>query len=290
MEAAPYPRTENAPVDSVASSAKSAASWGAILAGAFVAAGASLILLALGAGLGFASVSPWADHGVSARAFTVTTVIWLIVTQWVSAGLGGYMAGRLRTRWMGTHTHEVFFRDTAQGLVTWAVSTVVIVSMVSSSAFSALGGGLHAAASSVSAGPQGMMLANTSPSGSYGTDKLFRSEGTADSAQGTSDDRVEAGRIMANAIATGNMPDADRSYLANLVAAKTGASPADAEKRVDAYVSSSMEAETKAKSAADTTRKAAAQASIYLALSLLIGAFIASVAAALGGRLRDEHP
>jgi hypothetical protein len=94
---------------------------------------------------------------------------------------------------------------------------------------------------------------------------------------------------MANAITTGSVPDADRSYLANVVATKTGISPADAQKRVDDYVSSSMEAEAKVKSAADTARKAAAQASIYTALSLLIGAFIASVAATLGGQLRDEH-
>src|ERR1700675_5119312 len=104
---------------------RSAASWPAIIAGAFVAASVSLVLLALGSGLGFASISPWPGHGVSAKTFAITTAIWLIVMQWVSSGFGGYITGRLRTRWVGTHTHEVFFRDTAHGLGMWAVATVV---------------------------------------------------------------------------------------------------------------------------------------------------------------------
>ena len=107
-------------------SSRSAVAWQAIIAGAFAAAGATLILLALGSGLGFASISPWSDHGVSATTFTITAAIWLLVTQWLSAGLGGYLAGRLRTRWVGTHVHEVFFRDTAHGLVTWAVATALV--------------------------------------------------------------------------------------------------------------------------------------------------------------------
>ena len=107
----------------------SAASWPAIIAGAFVAASVSLVLLALGSGLGFSEISPWPGRGVTATTFAVTTAIWLIVTQWVSAALGGYITGRLRTRWMGTHPHEVFFRDTAHGFITWAVATILVVAV-----------------------------------------------------------------------------------------------------------------------------------------------------------------
>src|SRR5580692_7150199 len=113
--------------------AGSAASWAAIIAGAFVAASVSLVLFALGSGLGFASISPWPGHGVTAKAFAITTAIWLIVMQWVSSGFGGYITGRLRTRWIGTHTHEVFFRDTAHGLVTWAVATVLVAAAAAAS-------------------------------------------------------------------------------------------------------------------------------------------------------------
>jgi len=268
--------------------AKSAASWQAIIAGAFVAVAVSLILLALGSGLGFASVSPWSDRGVSATTFTVTTAIWLIVMQWISAGFGGYIAGRLRIRWVGTHTHEVFFRDTAHGLVTWAVATVLIAAIVATSFVSALGGGVRAVSDVASAGVRGAMSAVSSPGSIYSIDKLFRSAASA-SAPAAGDPRIEAGHIIANAAVTGSVSDEDRAYLADVVAAKSGVSQADAQKRVDDFIATAMQAEAKVKAEADTARKAAAEASIYMALSLLVGAFIASVAAALGGRLRDEH-
>ncbi len=99
-------------------------------------------------------VSPWPGHGVSAKAFTINAAIWLIVSQWMSAALGGYLAGRLRTKWVGTHTHEVFFRDTAHGLVTWSVATVVIAAALAGSVSSLVGGGLHAMAGRRAQPPQ----------------------------------------------------------------------------------------------------------------------------------------
>lgn len=276
----PFADTGSLPPTSAAG--KSAASWAAIIAGAFVAGGASLILLALGSGLGFASVSPWSGQGISATTFTVTTAIWLIVTQWISAALGGYIAGRLRTRWIGTHTHEVFFRDTAHGLITWAVATVAVAALVGNSLFSLIGGAAHVASGAASASAHGMMESATSTMTAYGTDKLFRSSRSTD-AGATGDLRPEATHIMANALATGGVPDADRSYLAARISTNTGISVPDAQKRIDDWIS-------KAKEAADAARKAASRASIYTALALLVGAFIACVSAALGGRLRDEHP
>jgi hypothetical protein len=290
MEGTVYPRPDAVAEDSIVPSGKSAASWPAIIAGAFVAIGASLVLLSLGSGLGFASISPWADHGVSGTTFVVTTAIWLIVTQWISAGLGGYIAGRLRARWHGTHTHEIFFRDTAHGLVTWAVATVVVAALVGASVRSMIAGGAHAALAVASANAEGMSSSASFPMAPYGTDKLFRSANSKDSGQSASDPRVEADHIMANTLATGSLPDADRTYLVGVIAAKTGISISDAQMRLDDWLSKSMEAQAKVKAEVDAARKAAAQAAIYTALSLLIGAFIASVSAALGGRLRDEHP
>lgn len=117
--------------------AGSSASWPAIIAGAFVATAVSLALFALGSGLGLAAISPWPGRGITATTFAVTTSIWLIVMQWVSSAIGGYITGRLRTRWVGTHTHEVFFRDTAHGLVMWAVATVMIAAITAMSAHTA---------------------------------------------------------------------------------------------------------------------------------------------------------
>ena len=147
-------RADESRADLARFSGRSAASWPAIFAGAFVAVSISLVLIALGSGLGFAEISPWQGHGVSATTFTVTTAIWLIVTQWISACLGGYIAGRLRTKWVGTHTHEVFFRDTAHGFVTWSVATVFVAAVLAGSVTSLVGGGLHALGGAAAAGAQ----------------------------------------------------------------------------------------------------------------------------------------
>src|SRR5450432_2282052 len=124
----------------VADHGVSALSWAAIIGGAFAAAALSLILLALGSGLGLASVSPWSNSGASATTFTVMTAVWLIVVQWLASGLGGYITGRLRTKWVGLHTHEVFFRDTANGFLTWAVASVIGAAFLASAASSVVSG------------------------------------------------------------------------------------------------------------------------------------------------------
>ncbi len=285
-------------MDAGSGGAKSAASWPSVIAGAFVAAASTVILVALGSGIGFASISPWPDRGASMTSFAVTTAIWLIVTQWISAALGGYIAGRLRTRWIGTHPHEVFFRDTAHGLITWAVATILVVAVGAGAFRSAAGGAAHiagaGAVAAVSGGAGAGMGANASlpngnsPVSAYEIDKLFRSSNFGGNAL-LGDARLEAAHIEANAFVNGSISNADRSYLVEQVAARTGVSQADAQTRVDNFVAAVTQAQQKLKSEADSARKAAAEASIYLALSMLIGAFIASVAAALGGRVRDEH-
>jgi hypothetical protein len=299
--------SSSAPLDeSTRLRANSATSWGAILAGAVAAISLSVVLVTLGAGLGFASVSPWSGHGLSASSFTVASTIWLIITQWLSAATGGYLAGRLRHRWLATHTHEVFFRDTAHGLVTWGVATLFIAAVISSSVTGILSGGAHVIAGVAAAGGQGMAAIGHSdmaggrdpaggPGGAYNLDKLFRSNASspppdASGANPQGDDsHGQVIHIAANAAVSGTVSDEDKQYLSTLVANKTGVSRDEAQKRVDAYVQSLKDAADKAKAAADEARKAAAEASLYTALALLIGAFIASVSAALGGRLRDEH-
>src|ERR1700722_5780369 len=156
IESVPLPHKEGTrPLeDSLRLRAGPAASWGAIFAGAVVAVATSLILLTLGAGLGFAAMSPWPGQGVAGSTFTISAAIWLIVTQWLSAAMGGYITGRLRHRWLATHTHEVFFRDTAHGLVTWAVATIAVAAVAAGSLSSIAGVAARSAggAATVSAG------------------------------------------------------------------------------------------------------------------------------------------
>jgi hypothetical protein len=267
--------TAHTPIES----ARSAVSWGAIIAGAVVAAAVSLILLALASGLGLAAVSPWPSSGASLKTFSVVTAIAIIVVQWLASCVGGYITGRLRTKWTGTHTHEVFFRDTAHGFIAWALSTVVVVGLLASAVANLAQGAGSAAASTVG---------TVSP---YYVDMLFRPEHPdSNTPASTADARAEATQILARVLSTGDMPANDRAYLAQSVAARTGLSESDAQKRVDDTISQVQAAETKAREAADAARKASSAASIFTALSMVIGAFIASVSAALGGRLRDEHP
>jgi hypothetical protein len=249
--------------------------WPPILAGAFAAAASSLILLALGSGFGLASVSPWPNSGASATAFTSIMAIWLIIAQWVSSGLGGYLTGRLRTKWVGVHTHEVFFRDTAHGFLAWAVAAVVGAAVLASVASSLLSGVAHRAPSTVANTNEGVLQADPS---AYYVDSLFRSDHPNATDQ---DVRAEATRILAIGIRNSDVRPADRTYLAQLVAARTGLSQANAEKRVEEVIA-------KEKADADGARKAGAYLSIFTAVSMLIGAFIAAAAAALGGRHRDE--
>jgi hypothetical protein len=104
----------------------SALSWSAVAGGTVAAIALTITLVALGSAFGLGSVSPWPGVGAKPTTFTIGAGVWLIVTQWLSAALGGYLAGRLRVRWHGLHTDEVLFRDTAHGLLTWATATVIM--------------------------------------------------------------------------------------------------------------------------------------------------------------------
>jgi hypothetical protein len=264
----------------------SAVSWPAILAGAFAAAAITLILLAAGSGFGLASVSPWPGMGASAKSFTIMAGVWLIIVQWFASGLGGYLTGRLRTKWVGTHTHEVFFRDTAHGFLTWAVATVIGAALLASAASSAIGTGARATASVAAtvSMPSGMSMGR-----SYDVDGLFRSV-TPDPTGTGPEARTEATRILAVGAVDGDVSAADNAYLVQLVTVHTGLAQPDAQKRVDDVLAQEKAAAAKAKQLADDARKSTAAFSIFAALSMLIGAFIASAAAALGGQQRDEHP
>jgi len=285
---------------------RSGVSWGAVFAGGVGAAGVTLILLVLGAGLGFSSISPWAGESMSATGLAVAAGIWLVIVQWLSSIVGGYIAGRLRTKWADHHSDEVFFRDTAHGFLAWGVATILMVGFTVYAGAGAVSG----VASTVGGAAS---TAAESPASAYALDQLFRTNpgaapatATTGAPAGTTTDtatstttpsgqspagaqpnqdvaaasRAEAGRILGRAI-TGTGDDADQAYLAQIVSQQTGLSPDEAKQRVDQVVAS-------AKDAADKARKASAYASIITALTLMVGAFIAAVGGALGGRYRDE--
>jgi len=258
----------------------SGVSWASIAAGAVVAAALGLVLLALGAGLGLAAVSPWSDSGVSATTFKVGAGIYLCLVAVMTSAVGGYLAARLRTSWTGLHTNEVFFRDTAHGLLAWALAALLSATVLASATTKILGGATHAATAAAT------QAASSNPADIY-VDRLFRVEtpaagaATAPAAGNADATRSEVLRLWTSGVRDGSELSAnDRAYLSRLVAARTGLSPADADKRVTEVI-------TDAKAAADQARKAAKQLAFWLTASLLLGAFAASLAAVEGGQLRD---
>ena len=176
----------------------SAVSWGAVAAGAVAAASLSLILLILGVGLGLSSVSPWARDGINAATFGVSTILWLSFTQLTASAMGGYLAGRLRTRWTELHTDEVYFRDTAHGFLAWAVASLATAALLSSVIGSILGGGVQAGATVAGgmASTAGTALGSAANAArgaqgsdgagiGYFVDTLFRRDATAAAANAT---------------------------------------------------------------------------------------------------------
>jgi hypothetical protein len=204
----------------------SAVAWSAVFAGAASAAALSLILLILGTGLGLSSISAWSGEGVSAATFGVSTIVWICLMALLSSGLGGYLAGRLRTRWLNTHADEVHFRDTAHGFLAWALATLITASVLASAVGSILHSGVQASAS-----------------------------------------------VASGAISTPT----------------TTPVPAAAASVKNDIQANPKQAETDARDAAEKTKKASAHAALWLFVSLLIGAFSASLAATFGGRHRDAY-
>jgi len=297
----------------------SAVSWSAIFAGAAAAAALSLILLILGTGLGLSSVSPWAHSGISATTFGISTIIWVTATQLVASGMGGYLAGRLRTKWVSVHTDEVYFRDTAHGFLAWAVASLVTAALLASVIGSIISGGIQAGASvaggiattataataggAAAAGSQMAKSGSDGGSMGYFVDYLFRKDvNTASPAgsgartgdaveQSTAAQSSEVARIFMTTIETGTLSPEDVKYVGQIVSQHTGLTQRDAEKRVSdtfARMQAKLhDAEMATKDAANKARKASAYAALWIFVSLLSGAFFASLAATYGGRRRD---
>lgn len=251
----------------------SGVSWSAVIGGAFVMSAVWLLMLALGAGFELSSISPWAGAGASAAAVGTTALVWLIVTHAVASSFGGYLTGRLRTRWQAIHTDEVHFRDTANGFLAWAVSVVVAVALLTAAASVLAGSGSATRRTEVGAGGE------ASPISAYWVDQLFRNDRGATIDEVT---RAEAGRILEHGLlANAGDTQSDTAYLTQLVVAKTGLNAADASSQVSRAIAQMRQT-------ADNSRKAGARILLWTFLALLIGAFCASLAATAGGRQRDK--
>ncbi len=270
--------------------AHSAASWKAILAGTVVAVALTILVVAFGVGVGFSVVSPWADQGVSSTTFTIGAGVFLIVVAMIPSTIGGYIAGRFRSRWQAVHEHERYFRDSAHGLVVWALATIVIAGFLGGQMTHILSGaGMAAAATSgvrstpTDAYVDQLLRTDPAPGGTATAAPTTPATPTATGGQSAAGNRAEISRILApSMIKGGTVSDPDKAYLAKVVAARSGIPQAQAEQRVNEVI-------TQAKSTADAARKSAAKFSLWLVASMLAGALAASLAAIEGGSLRNRE-
>lgn len=274
----------------------SGTSWGAIFAGAACAAALTLIMVILGFGLGLSAVSPWSNSGAGLAAIGISSVVWVAFTQIVASGLGGYIAGRLRVRWLGVPVDEVYFRDTAHGLIAWAIATLGAAVLLASTLTTVLGGGLSAGMNVTSAVVGGTADAFTEAASSlpesYFTDTLLRSSAGPDTDRADDAVRSELTTIFLNALVAGEFSGEDAQYAASVISRYTDLSESQAQARIRQVFADAQQAaaelEVATREAVDTARALSSTSALWMFVALLCGAFFASLMAMFGGRQRDS--
>lgn len=250
--------------------------WAPILAGAVTASAISFVLFTAGAAIGLSLLSPYPSQSYGRWAATVSA-FWAIFVPIVSLLIGGYLAGRMRAAW-SANPEEVHFRDGVHGLLVWATAVVIgtLLAYLAAGSVAQVGGELGKAAIA----DRGSLVASS-------VDSLLRpAPGTAAPAQAAGptspENRDELTRILVASTADGSLDTADRDYLAQVVANRTGLAPDAAQKRVEEVYADALEA-------VDTARKAAVAAGLATATALLLGLAAAWYAAQRGGHHRDQN-
>lgn len=256
-----------------AESNASGISWSAVIAGAFVNGSLAMIFFLLGLGLGLALISPWPGEGAGIVAIGVGTVIWVIATHAVASGLGGYLAGRLRTKWTDAPREEVYFRDTAHGFLVWAVSVIITTVLIGWAISSVITSGVMLAGAAADNADTPISISNEeirNNPGGYLLDSM----------------------ILAQLHSTGNTPGSDSKTIG--IPAEFRAPDGSAGEhqgmveKIDMHVMFVQAENEVTAEEVEEARRALRTASLWMFAALLIGAFCASIAATIGGRQRDS--
>jgi hypothetical protein len=224
---------------------------------------------------------------MSAVGLAIALGLWLVWVQVSSFMAGGYVTGRMRRRAYDATEHESDVRDGMHGLVMWGTGVLVGALFLALSAggaattaATAAGGAAQAAVEKMANAAQG-----TNPF-SQAVDTAFRS--SRPEAGNSADARNEAMAIVARGVANGDIPEADRTYLAQVIAARTNVPEDEAKTRVDTMITNAQQAAEEAKQKAQRAKHFAVIAAFLAAASLAISAAAAFWAAGMGGRHRDE--
>lgn len=261
--------------------------WPAILAGVVLATAISFVLLTFGSAIGLSMTS--AREGESASMFWIAVVggLWVLWVQVIASFAGAYLTGRMRRRTGSASEYESDIRDGSNGLVMWGLATIVAAMIAYSGVMGAanVAGQAASAVGSTAGAAVGEMADELSPSDLL-VDRTLR--GGPDAPALSETDRASVGRILLSA-ATGEGIDADRDYLASVIAARAGIPPEEAAQRVDQAVAQAQQIEAQAREAAERARRASLVAAFLTAAALMVGAAVAYWAATMGGNHRDRQ-
>ena len=274
----------------VGSEERSYVDWPAIFAGTVVASAISLVLLTFGSAIGLSLTSAHEGSGISFAGFAIAAALWLVWVQVSGSFAGGYLTGRMRRRHYDATEEESDIRDGSHGLAMWGLG-VLLGALVAFSGLTAAVSTATTAASNVAAGAAVAAVGSAdkmTDSGELVVDRLLRGGGAAPEGASPADQRAEVSRILLSSAASGTLDPADRQYLVDTVAARTGIPPDEAQLRVDQIYAQAQELETQARAEADRARKIAVIGAFITAASLLIAGAGAYFGAVLGGNHRDK--
>jgi len=292
-------QTTTSPLATTAASADARAvllnevSWGAIFAGAVTALVTQVIVNLVGVGVGLASVSTTAADNPSASSVSMGAGIWFVASGIVASLAGGLIAGRLSGK-------PLPGAAALHGLVSWAVTTLVVLYLLTSAASGLVGGTLSTVSGAL--GGAGNLVGGTIQTAAQaaapslakvsnpldGIEDKVRQQSAGQDPQAAKDAAVAAIRALFTGDASQKQQAESRAADAlakaqNIPVDQARQQVQDYEKQYDQAVAT---AKQKAEAAAVTAKSAATQGAFYAAIALVLGA----LAAFFGGRLGAPKP
>lgn len=265
--------------------------WPGVFVGVFISIAMSWLLLTFGSAVGLLAISPYTFTADEAGTLTIAAAAWFALTQIYSLALGAYIAARLRPRAEGPNRDELAFRDGVSGLAVWALAILLGLIVAGMTATSAARTGAEAVGAAANMAARGL-------DNGYVVDLLFRPAAATQNAQqpaaAAPDPRTAAideptrgiaARILVRALADGSINGGDKSYLAQLIASRTGMTQQEAEQRIDLTIN---EAKNTALQAAEKTRKAAMSVGFWIVFITFTAGIACAWAGTIGGHHRDE--
>ncbi len=268
-------------------------SWGAVLAGATISLVAQVILNMIGLGIGLSTVNMAQGDTPSAGSLSMGAGVWWVVSGIIAAGLGGYIAGRLSGKASQSTTAH-------HGLMAWAIATLVVIYLVTSTASGLVGGAMSTVSSAVGGAGKALggsvqtAVQTAAPSLNNMSDPMGAIESKVRAGSGGQDPAslrdTAASAVRAALSGDPAQQAAATDKAADALAKAQNISPEEAKQKIAEYQTQYRDAVAKtkeqAKQTADATAKTVSRGALFGALALLLGA----AAAFFAGRMSSVTP